>query len=169
VVGADSYANLYAQLMSWDECVPLAEQFCGQAGIPSDPKELTAHYRAALGDIAAVVDAGFPHNTDLSFEDGRPVLRRRKGADRRPSALALEEAIHQRLPARRPASIRGSSRAGLRRSRVASDLCSSEADFDKIKTVRANAMPWEGRRRPATVRNRRPSSVPALALPIETR
>jgi hypothetical protein len=37
----------------------------------------------ALGDIASVVDAGFPHNTDLSFEDGRPVLRRRKGADRR--------------------------------------------------------------------------------------
>ncbi|MCC3332258.1 hypothetical protein [Nocardia abscessus] len=94
VVGADSYANLYAQLMSWDECVPLAEQFCGQAGIPSDPTQLTAHYRAALSDIAAVVDAGFPHNTDLSFADGRPVLRRRKGADRRPSALALEEAIH---------------------------------------------------------------------------
>ncbi|EHY87515.1 Tn3 family transposase [Saccharomonospora azurea] len=100
VVGANSYANLHAQLMSWDECAPLAEQFCGQAGIPSDPKKLTAHYRAALGDIAAVVDAGFPRNTDLSFADGRPVLRRRKGADRRPSALALEEAIHQRLPER---------------------------------------------------------------------
>jgi TnpA family transposase len=100
VVGADSYANLHAQLMSWDECVPLVDQFCGQAGIPSDPTQLTAHYRAALADIAAVVDAGFPHNTDLSFEDGRPALRRRKGADRRPSALALEEAIHQRLPER---------------------------------------------------------------------
>ena len=87
VVGADSYANLHAQLMSWDECVPLVDQFCGQAGIPSDPTQLTAHYRAALADIAAVVDAGFPHNTDLSFEDGRPALRRRKGADRRPSAL----------------------------------------------------------------------------------
>ncbi len=47
-----------------------------------------------------MVDAGFPRNTDLSFADGRPVLRRRKGADRRPSALALEEAIHQRLPER---------------------------------------------------------------------
>ncbi|WP_199786467.1 MULTISPECIES: Tn3 family transposase [Actinomycetes] len=100
VAGADSFANLHAQLMSWEECEPLAVQFCGQAGIPSDPKQLTAHYRAALGDIAAVVDAGFPHNTDLSFEDGRPVLRRRKGADRRPSALALEDAIHQRLPER---------------------------------------------------------------------
>jgi TnpA family transposase len=100
VVGADSYANLHAQLMSWDECRPLAEQFCGQAGIPADPTELTAHYRAALADIAGVVDAGFPHNTDLSFENGRPMLRRRKGADRRPSALALEEAIHHRLPER---------------------------------------------------------------------
>ncbi len=46
--------------MSWDECLPLAGKFCGQAGIPSDPQALTAHYRAALGDIAAVVDAGFP-------------------------------------------------------------------------------------------------------------
>ncbi|MEU6641705.1 Tn3 family transposase [Saccharomonospora sp. NPDC046836] len=97
VVGADSYANLHAQLMSWDECAPLAEQFCGQAGIPSDPEELTAHYRAALADVAAVVDAGFPHNTDLSFKDGRPVLRRRTGAR---AALALEDAIHQRLPER---------------------------------------------------------------------
>ncbi len=34
--------------------------------------------------------------------------------------------------------------AGLRRSRVASDLCSSEAEFDKVKTVHATAMPWEG-------------------------
>ena len=34
--------------------------------------------------------------------------------------------------------------AGLRRSRVASDLCSSEADFDKIKTVHATTMPSEG-------------------------
>ncbi|WP_433282466.1 Tn3 family transposase [Pseudonocardia xinjiangensis] len=91
VAGADSYANLHAQLMSWDECLPLAGKFCGRAGIPSDPKQLTAHYRAALG---------YTHNTDLSLEEGRPILRRRKGADRRPSALALEDAIHQRLPER---------------------------------------------------------------------
>jgi hypothetical protein len=72
VLGADSYANLHTQLMTWAECAPLAEQFCGQAGIPSDPRALTAHYRASLADIAAAVDAGFLHNTDLSFEDGRP-------------------------------------------------------------------------------------------------
>ncbi|WP_435592259.1 hypothetical protein [Nocardia sp. bgisy118] len=40
VAGSDSYANLHAQLMSWDECAPLVEQFCAQAGMPSEASEL---------------------------------------------------------------------------------------------------------------------------------
>lgn len=41
VLGADSYANLHTQLMPWDECAPLVEQFCAQAGIPADAAALT--------------------------------------------------------------------------------------------------------------------------------
>ena len=100
VAGSDSYANLHDQLMSWEECRPLAGAFCAQAGIPSDPAALTAHYRSRLAEVAARVDAGYPSNTDLVLEGGRPVLRRRKGADRRPEALRLEAAIHDRLPQR---------------------------------------------------------------------
>ncbi|MGW3473443.1 transposase, partial [Saccharopolyspora sp. NPDC000995] len=100
VAGSDSYADLGAQLMSWDECAPLAAQFCEQAGIPTDAGELVTFYRHQLADTAARVDAGYPANTDLVLEEGRPVLKRRKGADRQPSALALEQAIHQRLPER---------------------------------------------------------------------
>lgn len=44
------------------------------------------------------MDAGFPANTDLVLDGERPVLKRRKGADRRRSAITLEAAIHQRLP-----------------------------------------------------------------------
>lgn len=33
VLGADSYANLHAQLTSWDECVPQVEQFCCRSSI----------------------------------------------------------------------------------------------------------------------------------------
>ena len=29
VAGSDSYANLHDQLMSWEECRPLVEAFCG--------------------------------------------------------------------------------------------------------------------------------------------
>jgi TnpA family transposase len=100
VIGSDSYANLHAQLMSWDECAPLVPEFCGQAGIPADATALVAHYRTQLIRTAAAVDAGYPANTDLVLEGDRPVLKQRKGADRRPSAIALEQAIHQRLPER---------------------------------------------------------------------
>ena len=100
VAGSDSYANLHDQLMSWEECQPLVAAFCAQAGIPAEPGALTAHYRRKLADTAGGVDAGYPSNTDLILEGGRPVLKRRKGAERRPKALKLEAAIHDRLPQR---------------------------------------------------------------------
>ncbi|WP_063050812.1 Tn3 family transposase [Nocardia arthritidis] len=78
----------------------MAAQFCEQAGIPTDAGELVSFCRRLLADTAAKVDAGYPANTDLVLEEGRPILKRRKGADRRLSALALETAIHQRLPER---------------------------------------------------------------------
>jgi len=46
------------------------------------------------------VDAGYPDNADLIISEGRPVLKRRAGRDRRASALALETAVHERLPQR---------------------------------------------------------------------
>jgi hypothetical protein len=100
VLGSDSYANLHSQLMSWEECEPLVEAFCAQTGIPAEASEMTAFYRRKLTATATTVDAGYPANTDLVLEDGRPTLKRRKGAERRPSALALEQAIHDRLPHR---------------------------------------------------------------------
>jgi hypothetical protein len=48
VTGSDSYADLGAQLMSWEECAPLAAQFCEQAGIPTEAGELVAFYRQQL-------------------------------------------------------------------------------------------------------------------------
>jgi TnpA family transposase len=100
VLGSDSYANLHDQLMSWEECQPLVPQFCAQAGIPTDAQALASFYQGTLTTTAASADAGYPGNTDLVLEEGRPVLKRRKGADRRPTALALESAVHERLPER---------------------------------------------------------------------
>jgi hypothetical protein len=33
VTGAESYANLHTQLMSWSECEPLVGEYCAQAGL----------------------------------------------------------------------------------------------------------------------------------------
>ncbi|WP_205717956.1 Tn3 family transposase [Actinomadura soli] len=100
VEGSDSYANLHDQLLSWEECAPLVAKFCAQAGIPAEPKRLTAFFKNKLTTISKGVDTGYPSNTDLVLEGGRPMLKRRKGVERRPEALALEAAIHERLPQR---------------------------------------------------------------------
>ncbi|GAA1626543.1 Tn3 family transposase [Nonomuraea maheshkhaliensis] len=100
VAGSDSYANLHDQLMSWGECEPQVEEFCAEAGLPTDAAELAGYYKRLLAEVAAGVDAGYPGNTDLVLEGGRPVLRRRKGAERSKEALKLEEAVHDRLPQR---------------------------------------------------------------------
>lgn len=100
VAGSDSYADLHAQMMTWDECEGQVAGFCDQAGLPADPAALVAFYKAKLAETAAAVDAGYPANTDLRLEGGRPVLARRRGADRRPAAIALEGAILGRLPER---------------------------------------------------------------------
>jgi hypothetical protein len=100
VIGSDSYANLHAQLMPWSECEGLIAGYCVQAGIPATAAECVAHWREELATVAARVDAGYPDNADLVLEGGRPVLKRRTGKERRASALALEAAIHERLPER---------------------------------------------------------------------
>lgn len=100
VTGSESYANLHVQLMSWEQCEPLAGEYCAQAGLPGTAQECVAAWRKQLADLAERVDAGYPGNADLVISDGRPVLKRRAGAGRRASALALETAVHQRLPQR---------------------------------------------------------------------
>jgi hypothetical protein len=100
VVGSESYANLHTQLMSWAECEPLVADYCAQAGLPGTAAECVAAWKRQLTSMAATVDAGYPDNADLVIDGVRPVLKRRVGKERRTSALALEAAIHQRLPER---------------------------------------------------------------------
>ena len=101
VIGSSSYANWQTQLMPWEECEPMVAGYCAEAGLPSSPAEFNGSLRARLAELAASVDAGYPDNADLVIDDdGRAVLKTRRGTERRASALALEAAIKERLPER---------------------------------------------------------------------
>jgi TnpA family transposase len=101
VVGADAYANYLGQLMSWEECEPLVAGYCAQAGLPATAEEFVAGLRQELTEVAARVDAGYPDNSDLVIdENGHPMLKRRRGRDRRASAIALERLVEDRMPER---------------------------------------------------------------------
>ncbi|MBF6047911.1 Tn3 family transposase [Streptomyces sp. NRRL B-1677] len=100
VLGSESYANFYDQLLSWEECEPLVAGYCEQAGLPATASAFTAALRQKLTAVAAKVDAGYPDNADLTIDaaSGKIVLSPRKGKDRRKSALDLEAEILRRLP-----------------------------------------------------------------------
>ncbi|MEU0485717.1 hypothetical protein ABZ260_41900 [Streptosporangium sp. NPDC006013] len=102
VTGSDSYTNLNAQLMSWEECEPLAAQFCEQAGIPAEASALVAYYRRQLSTAAAEVDAGYP-----------------AAGGRRPAPVGAgagaggASAAARAQPARHPDRVAAPSRAGV--------------------------------------------------------
>lgn len=98
VVGAEAYANYLGQLLSWPECAPLVADYCAEAGVPTTAAAFVAALRQELTDTAARVDAGYPDNTDLVIDDGRPRLKRRRGQDRRAATIALERVIEARMP-----------------------------------------------------------------------
>ena len=100
VAGSESYANPHTQLMSWAECEPLVAGYCAQAGIAPTAGQAIAGWKAELTAAAAAVDAGYPDNANLVIADGKPALKRRTGTERRASALALESAVHDKLPER---------------------------------------------------------------------
>jgi hypothetical protein len=80
VTGSQEYANLHAQLMSWQQCEPLVAGYCAQAGLPDTAARCVTAWKQQLTDLAEQVDAGYPDNADLIISDGRPVLKRRAGA-----------------------------------------------------------------------------------------
>ncbi|MCA1678088.1 MAG: transposase, partial [Actinobacteria bacterium] len=101
VRGSEAYANWAAKLLGWEQCEPLLDEFCAEVGLPATAGAFTEQLRARLTAKAAEVDAGYPDNADLVIDDdGRPSLKRRKGKDRSPSAIALEEQIKERMPER---------------------------------------------------------------------
>ncbi|MCA1699244.1 MAG: Tn3 family transposase, partial [Actinobacteria bacterium] len=102
VRGSQAYANWSAQLLPWSDCEGLLDEFCAEAGLPTSARAFTDQLRTKLADQANMVDAGYPENTDLVIDPatGQPSLKRRRAKQPASGALALEEALKERMPER---------------------------------------------------------------------
>ena len=102
VRGSQAYANWAAQLLAWPDCQELLGDCCAEAGLPTSAQAFTDQLRAKLADQANMVDAGYPENTDLVIDavTGKPSLKRRRAKAAEAAAVALEEAIKERMPER---------------------------------------------------------------------
>lgn len=102
VSGSESFADYRTQLLPWDECLVRLSAYCEKVGLPSSAPEFVASLKAQLESTAQQLDEKFPScRGDVSINDaGEPVLRRVMARDIPPSAISLQAAITQRMPAR---------------------------------------------------------------------
>ncbi len=99
VVGSDQYADYRTQLISEDEYHANVATYGEQVGIAVDPTALVAQLRGRLAHQASLTDAGFPQNSWLRIEDGRPILTRLPAADAPAALKSLEAALADQMPA----------------------------------------------------------------------
>lgn len=70
------FSDYRDQFVTDEEFRKIAADYCRQAGLPAESKNLVDHLRGKLTETAKKVDAAFPDNEHLRIEHGEPVLRR---------------------------------------------------------------------------------------------
>lgn len=76
IVGSDQYANLDDQLISWETYHTQVAEYGRLVNLPIVGPDFTAHVKQQLTQTIQHVDAAFPDNTDVRFENDRLVVRR---------------------------------------------------------------------------------------------
>ncbi len=98
VVGADSYANFFDQLLGPAEVQPFMAGYCAEVGLPTTAGDFRALIESRLRETAAEVDAGYPNNAALVIDEhGHPTLKRRPGKDYPASVSTLSKAVEARM------------------------------------------------------------------------
>lgn len=102
VAGSEEFADYRDQLLSWEECQELLPAYCDKIGLPQDAGSFAGSLRDWLADTAQRLDDKFPEcRGDVALTaTGEPVLRKPIAREIPLSAVSLQNALTQRMPAR---------------------------------------------------------------------
>ncbi len=102
VAGSEEFADYREQLLTWDECEALLPAYCEKIGLPASADSFVADLSKWLTDTAQQLDDKFPEcRSDVALgANGEPILRKTTAKDIPPSAISLQNALTQRMPAR---------------------------------------------------------------------
>jgi TnpA family transposase len=99
--GSGAFDDYRKQLLPWDQCKPLLNNYCQAVGLPISGGDFVAALRHRLDDLAPQVDNDFPGNSELTIDlDGTPHLKRQKTTPLPEGLRAFQEAVHARMPER---------------------------------------------------------------------
>ena len=93
IEGAEAYADYRKELLDWQSCQPLLNEYCDEVGIPNNAKDFVKNIRNNFIKIAERVDKQFPDITEL-------VIKKRSPKQRSRQAIWLSQEIKNRMPER---------------------------------------------------------------------
>ncbi|MCH2232455.1 MAG: Tn3 family transposase [Crocosphaera sp.] len=96
-----SFGDWRKQLMPWDECQSIIEDYCGLLDLPNCADSFIKHLKDWLIDTANRVDEGYPINEQVIINDkGEPTLKKLLARPIPESLKNLEAIISERIPNR---------------------------------------------------------------------
>lgn len=79
-----------AELLTWDECEPMMEEYCHELGIPSNSEDFVQHLQRLLTQTAESVDQICSDGKQVTIsKDGEPVLKRIPAQEKPDGAAAI--------------------------------------------------------------------------------
>ncbi|SFP68381.1 Tn3 family transposase [Salibacterium halotolerans] len=100
VQGSEAYADYRDQLLSWDECQPMLEDYCQEMGFPIDAKGFVKQLKVWMTQQSKEVEHAYPQKEHVVTinDDGQPILK--KPPRNKPGATfkRLETSIEEHMP-----------------------------------------------------------------------
>ena len=97
--GSSEYADWRQQLLSWDECEVILDQYCEDLGLPNTAQTFVSNLKNSLTQAAEKVDLNYPQNANLIINDeGEPILKKFTKNEVSSTLKNLEAIIAERMP-----------------------------------------------------------------------
>lgn len=132
---SDEYADYREQLLSWEECQPMLEDYCNEMGFPENGPDFVNQLKNWMLHKSHDVDKNFPVNKDSVeiTEEGEPILK--KADAKEPSSFSkhLETLIEERMPERNIIDVLSNVEYWVNWSRHFGPLSGSDPKLDRPK------------------------------------
>ena len=101
VDASEEYADYRKQLLTWDECKPLLEDYCKEMNLPTSKNDFINNLKNMLEEKCDLVDKSYPKNTELVINDAGEVMLKRKKSTRDSTKIKeFKRQIEKHMPER---------------------------------------------------------------------
>lgn len=98
---SDEYADYREQLLPWDDCKSMIDDYCSEMNLPSDSKGFVEHLKIQLDQKAKEVDGNYPDNSEvLIYSNGEIVLKKTSSTRNLAKIKEFKKLFESKMPER---------------------------------------------------------------------